>query len=100
MRTQDPLLADLYYVPVYATCRFQHGASLVRDALAQVRAQAPFFDRLQGQDHVMTITHDFSACFHHDWHRAQKAGLMPELHNVGFSRCSRENLQAIVPRVS
>ncbi|GBF92598.1 hypothetical protein Rsub_05212 [Raphidocelis subcapitata] len=82
-RTLDPDEADLFFVPVYASClieavvghadapwypksspsRVQHGALLYAEALDWLRSAYPYWNRSQGRDHVWLFTHDEGACW-------------------------------------
>ncbi|KIY93098.1 exostosin-like glycosyltransferase, partial [Monoraphidium neglectum] len=70
--------ADLFYVPVYASClmeavlgyadapcpsKVQHGAVMYQEALDWLRTAYPFWNRTQGRDHVWLFTHDEGACW-------------------------------------
>lgn len=68
-RTIDPSRADLFYIPVYATCivyrdfgKFQQYRRLVKDAIDYVRIQYPYWNASDGLDHVITLVHDYGAC--------------------------------------
>lgn len=69
MRTLDPNEADLFYMPVYVGCFLHsHGTNFIKTQNLILRAQKwarshfAYWDRLQGRDHVFTLTHDIGAC--------------------------------------
>eukprot|EP00013_Stygamoeba_regulata_P001834 CAMPEP_0177642296 /NCGR_PEP_ID=MMETSP0447-20121125/7509_1 /TAXON_ID=0 /ORGANISM="Stygamoeba regulata, Strain BSH-02190019" /LENGTH=496 /DNA_ID=CAMNT_0019144441 /DNA_START=182 /DNA_END=1672 /DNA_ORIENTATION=+ len=76
-RTTDPEEADLFYVPVYYTCKvmatiaygsyFQQPDLLVHRALQYIREFYPYWDRTQGKDHVWMFLHDYGACMSFEW---------------------------------
>lgn len=73
VRTTDPLEADLFFVPVYVTCKFSsvngfpvigHARAVMASAVLYVATQLPFWNRSRGYDHVFVASHDFGSCFH------------------------------------
>lgn len=73
VRTFDPSLADLFFVPVYVTCNFStangfpsigHARGLLSSAVDFISSELPFWNRSNGSDHVFVASHDHGACFH------------------------------------
>nr|XP_043634598.1 probable glucuronoxylan glucuronosyltransferase IRX7 [Erigeron canadensis] len=73
VRTFDPSVADLFFVPVYVSCNFStvngfpaigHARGLLASAVGLISSQLPFWNRTNGSDHVFVASHDHGACFH------------------------------------
>ena len=77
--TTDPLLADLFFIPVYAAARLskrthveadRHASTaLAIEAIDYVAKQWPYLRRHGGRDHVMVFSHDNSLCMDVNPHR-------------------------------
>jgi probable glucuronoxylan glucuronosyltransferase IRX7 len=81
VRTTDPAQADLFFVPVYSTCRFTAFAGGGPDPWDGRRTMQAAIDWLlthhpelwlanKGRDHVFMATHDYATCFDYKRERA------------------------------
>ena len=81
VRTNDPDNADLFFVPVYSTCRFTAFAGGGPDPWEGRRTMSSAVDWLrehhrkywtanQGRDHIFMATHDYATCFDYKRSRA------------------------------
>ncbi|MCO5563493.1 hypothetical protein L7F22_017136 [Adiantum nelumboides] len=73
VRTLEPVEADYFFMPVYASCNFStttgfpslgHARSLLGSAVKLVSTKMPYWNRSKGRDHVFVATHDYGPCFH------------------------------------
>ena len=80
VRTTNPNDADLYFIPVYSTCKWTkwangpspwEGRLLVSEAILHVKNNYPYFDRVGGRDHVVMATHDYGQCFDYKKRRTE-----------------------------
>lgn len=92
-RTSDIQEAQLFYIPVYASCyltvsrpndrrlkldphRWQR--RLIKNAINHIRYDslaAYYWQRFEGADHIITASHDFGSCL--SWHDNGKGGEAP-----------------------
>jgi hypothetical protein len=82
-RTLDPEEADFFYMPVYLSCfyfpvygaadfpwfhggpstsRVSQGVNLLLEMWSWVRSHRNFWDRNNGRDHILLVTHDEGSC--------------------------------------
>ena len=72
-RTFDPTKADLFYIPVYSSCKYSKwahgpdpwmGRDIMSEAILYVKqTYSTYFNRLGGRDHFVLATHDFGQCY-------------------------------------
>ena len=92
VRTLDPREADLFYVPVYTSCKYLgkpyfgidpwFGKRMAKKSVQYVKQEFPFWRRRQGQDHVFSMTYDYGACFEYKYSKADAAGVQRVLNNA------------------
>jgi glycosyltransferase involved in cell wall biosynthesis len=68
-RTLDPETADLFFVPVYATCHlhshrtdFVQTHDAVLEAKKWIEERYTYWQRSAGADHIFALTHDLGGC--------------------------------------
>ncbi|KAG7674943.1 hypothetical protein Ndes2526A_g07692 [Nannochloris sp. 'desiccata'] len=82
-RTLDPEKADFFYMPVYVSCfywpvygaadfpwfhggptstRVSQGVNLLLEMWTWVQSHKPYWDRSNGRDHILLVTHDEGSC--------------------------------------
>jgi hypothetical protein len=125
VRTLDPSQADLFFVPVYSTCKWSKwahgpdpwtGREIMSEAILYIKGAFPFMNRKGGRDHFVAATHDFGQCY--DYRRSaterqgkyqrlqySNSGPLAELHNIIVlstfgsysSPCYNMNKDVVIP---
>jgi len=92
IRAEHPEQADLFYIPVYSAAFMSGNAmeAVARDAARHmllkavhyVRQRWPYWDRLGGQDHVLTVAYDHGSCLDVSVPRAEDNTLFRQVQQV------------------
>ena len=92
VRTYDPREADLFYVPVYTSCKYLgkpffgidpwFGKKMASKSVQYIQQEFPFWNKRNGQDHVFAMTYDYGACYEYKYSKANVAGVLRILNNA------------------
>ena len=109
-RTKDPREADLFYVPVYSSCKYLgkpffgidpwFGKRMVDKSVEYIALEFPYWRKRQGQDHIFAMTYDYGGCFEYKYSKANAAGVLRSIQNaILLSTISDDTVSCFRPSI-